>query len=131
MRRTIARPSVFEASLCPPPFVQLSRASDRRTSRRSADGRRGEVGIVQSIGSRGLLAAKQISTRPYVAVDRTHRAFVPTDVERGELGKELQAAVGQMVVDPIGERSPVRALGIAVGEPRYHDAGRRSAETGC
>ncbi len=104
-----------------------SASSGRRDARRH---QRREIRVVLGVRGGRLAAAQQISERLDETGDRPNRAFVPADIERREPGKELQPAVGQMVVDPIGHRPPVGALGIAVGEPGHDDAGGRPAESG-
>ena len=46
---------------------------------------------------------------------------MPTDVEGGVLREELQFAVGQMVMDPPGDRRPVEPFLPPVDKPGYDD----------
>lgn len=59
----------------------------------------------------------------YEAVDRSLRILVPADIECHEFWKELQIAVGQMVVYPPGHRFPGCASLLLVKQPRYDNAG--------
>ena len=61
-----------------------------------------------------------------IAADVALRPLVPVDVEGRQLGKEIQAVVRQMVVNPPGERTPIGTLGIALGEPRHNNTGGRT-----
>src|SRR6516225_221203 len=61
--------------------------------------------------------ARQAAARRDEAVDAPPRPFAPADVERRELRKELQLAVGEMVVDPPGHRPPICAVRVPVRVP--------------
>src|ERR1700759_497999 len=67
-------------------------------------------------------------SRSHEAGDPLPRKFVPTDIERKELGEKLQFAVWKIVVYPPGHRSPRGALFFAVGKPWYDD-GRHGADS--
>jgi len=74
--------------------------------------------------------ARQAAARRDEAVDAPPQPFAPADVERRELWKELQLAIGEMVVDLPRHRPPIGAVrvpvGEPVGEPRNHDRGHRA-----
>src|SRR5687768_14255786 len=64
-----------------------------------------------------------------VAVDAPPRSFVPLDVEGCELRIELEMGIGEMIVDPPGELSPIIALVVAVGKPGDDEADGGAAFT--
>lgn len=74
-----------------------------------------------------LPAAEQKALRISEAKDTALRTIVPIDVECSELRKELEPAVREAVMYPVGQRPPVLGMGITVREPRYHYAGRGPA----
>ena len=76
-------------------------------------------GVVRHAGFR------QTAARRDKTVDAPPRAFMPLDVERAQLRKELQIRIRQVVVNPPGKRAPVGTAGISVGEPRDDDTGGR------
>src|SRR5262245_20494990 len=87
---------------------------------------------------RGVTAAmvrharpRQIPARRSKAVDRLPRRLMPTDVEGAELGKELELAVGQVIVDPPGHGLPGRAGREAIRKPGQNDARHRSDAAAC
>ena len=69
-----------------------------------------------------LLAEKQ-ALQFYVAVDGLGRLLVPADIEGAKHWEELELTVGQLVVYPIGQTSPVGSCFVLVCESRDHDAG--------
>ncbi|SLN58953.1 hypothetical protein ROA7450_03037 [Roseovarius albus] len=64
----------------------------------------------------------QTSSARDEAVDSAFRSFAPKDVEGAEFGVEPQMGMGQVVVDPPGERAPIRAFDVAIRKPRDDDA---------
>ena len=69
------------------------------------------------------LLAEEQALRFYIAVDGLGWLLVPADVEGAKLWKKLELAVGQVIVDPIGQTSPVGSCFVLVCEPRDDDAG--------
>ena len=69
--------------------------------------------------------SRQAALRGDKAVDPPLWLLMPADVEGGQFGEELQLAVRQVVMDPPGECAPIRAIAVAVGEPRHDDCGHR------
>src|SRR5215469_5354149 len=77
------------------------------------------LGVAASVVGHARLG--QQASRRDKAVDPPLWLLVPADIECSELGKELQLAVRQMVVDPPCHCLPRGAGGIAVGKPRHND----------
>jgi hypothetical protein len=51
------------------------------------------------------------------ARDASSGLLLPPDIERAQLREELQFAIGQVIVNPVGQTAPVRTLLVLVGEP--------------
>src|SRR4029077_15181680 len=106
---------------CPPQWFPI--AAD-------AWGRLRKAGVEIGVGA-GVIThprLRQEAARRDEAVDPPLRPLVPADVEGGELWKELQLAVRQVVVAPPRHRLPRRPLRVAIGEPRHDDRGHRADE---
>jgi hypothetical protein len=71
------------------------------------------------IGHSGL---RQATLGRCIAVDAPLWPLMPADIECAQLGKEVQAAVGQVVVNPPRHRCPGAALFEVVDQPRHNDA---------
>ena len=71
----------------------------------------------------GHARASQAALGRGVAVDTALGRFVPANVEGAQLGKEVQAGVGQVVVNPPGHGCPGAAFLHVVHQPGHDDAG--------
>lgn len=60
------------------------------------------------------------------AMDGFLRLLVPANVESTEVRKELHLAVGEVVVNPIGQSTPVGPVFVTSCEPRKNDTGGRT-----
>lgn len=65
-----------------------------------------------------------------IAGDAAFGLLVPAEIEGRQLGEKRHAAIRQVVVNPPGQRAPVRSLLVAVCEPGDHDAGGRALVAG-
>jgi len=64
----------------------------------------------------------QEAARRDEAIDCPLRLLMPSNIEGGEIGKELEIAVGQMVMDPPGHGLPRRTGPKTVDQPGHYDA---------
>ena len=71
---------------------------------------------------------RQATARNDKTVDPPSRTLVPLNIERTKPRKKLQMRIGQVVVNPPCQRSPVGAVRVSVGVPRNHDTGRGAHE---
>src|SRR5580700_1770422 len=73
----------------------------------------------------GHTRSRQAALRGDKAVDPPPRPLMPTDVEGGQFGEELELAVRQVVMDPPGKRAPISTVAVAVGKPGDDDGCHR------